>query len=306
MNDAVSFAAGYPKWRRCFAYLVYPAVFLGALLGAHGAMARGTSPPLALATATVVAALCVMVSEWIQPHAARWSRSHGDIPTDAAHVLLSQLLPPPLVDALIRVPLMAAAAWSAGAIGTELWPSNAPMLLQLLLAMVISELGQYGWHRLCHERDWFWRFHATHHSAPRLYWLNAGRFHPLDTVISYTLQATPLLLMGASEPVIVLFSLWTSVHGMFQHSNIELRLGPLNWVFSMAELHRWHHSRDPRDQNTNYGANIIFWDLVFGTYHFPKDRRPDPADVGFEGDERFPRHYLGQLASLFRWDRIYS
>ena len=33
---------------------------------------------------------------------------------------------------------------------------------------------------MMHEVPWLWRFHATHHSAPRLYWLNAGRFHPLD------------------------------------------------------------------------------------------------------------------------------
>ena len=25
-----------------------------------------------------------------------------------------------------------------------------------------------------------WRVHAAHHSAPRLYWLNATRFHPFD------------------------------------------------------------------------------------------------------------------------------
>ena len=54
------------------------------------------------------------------------------------------------------------------------------LLAQLPLALVVAELVEYSFHRLMHEVPWLWRFHATHHSAPRLYWLNAARFHPID------------------------------------------------------------------------------------------------------------------------------
>ncbi len=51
--------------------------------------------------------------------------------------------------------------------------------------MIVSEFGSYWAHRLMHERPLLWRLHAVHHSAERLYWLNAGRFHPLDTAMQY-------------------------------------------------------------------------------------------------------------------------
>lgn len=52
----------------------------------------------------------------------------------------------------------------------------------------------------------------------------------------------------------------------------------------------------PRTANANYGANLIFWDIVFGTRYLPKHREP-PADIGFHGMNRFPRAHLGQLVS---------
>jgi sterol desaturase/sphingolipid hydroxylase (fatty acid hydroxylase superfamily) len=57
--------------------------------------------------------------------------------------------------------------------------------------------------------------------------------------------------------------------GIFQHANVQLRLGPLNWFFSMAELHRWHHSRTVEEANHNYGQTISVWDWVFGTRYLP-------------------------------------
>jgi sterol desaturase/sphingolipid hydroxylase (fatty acid hydroxylase superfamily) len=71
----------------------------------------------------------------------------------------------------------------------------------------------------------------------------------------------------------------------------------------MAELHRWHHSRLPQEANSNFGQNLIVWDVVFGTRLLPRDRRP-PADIGLKDLPTFPMGYLGQLTSPFRWARI--
>jgi sterol desaturase/sphingolipid hydroxylase (fatty acid hydroxylase superfamily) len=154
-----------------------------------------------------------------------------------------------------------------------------------------------------HETRFLWRFHAAHHSARRLYWLNAGRFHPLDLLGQQFLALTPLILLGCGTGVIALPTLFTAIHGLFQHCNVRIRLGPLNWFFSMAELHRWHHSKRVDEANTNYGANIIWWDIVFRSRFLPRDREP-PTDTGIEGLPGFPRSYWGQLLSPFRWKSI--
>jgi sterol desaturase/sphingolipid hydroxylase (fatty acid hydroxylase superfamily) len=76
-------------------------------------------------------------------------------------------------------------------------------------------------------------------------------------------------------------------------------------LFSMAELHRWHHSRVLEEANSNYGNNIILWDLIFGTFYHPKDREPS-EDVGLSDIPDFPKDYLGQLLSPVRWKQIHN
>ena len=78
------------------------------------------------------------------------------------------------------------------------------------LALVIGELGQYWVHRMQHEVPWLWRFHALHHSAPRLYWLNAARFHPFDILINNFAAIVVLVVLGASQNVLLLWALTRS------------------------------------------------------------------------------------------------
>ena len=113
-----------------------------------------------------------------------------------------------------------------------------------------------------------------------------------------------MILLGCGRQVLALFTLSTSVIGMFQHAKIQLRLGPLNWIFSMTELHRWHHSRDKREGNSNYGANLIVWDVLFGTRFLPEERELDPEHIGISNMPNFPQRYLGQLMSPFNWKRL--
>ena len=169
--------------------------------------------------------------------------------------------------------------------------------------LVVAELPKYWLHRLMHERELLWRLHATPHSVPRLYWLNAARFHPLDIAFDTFVGLLPLVLLGCGAQILALFLLVSAVHGYFQHANLQLRLGPLNWFFSMAELHRWHHSRKVFEANHNYGQNVIVWDLVFGTFYWPRDREP-PEKPGLADLPAFPQDWWGQQLSPFRWNAI--
>jgi ornithine lipid hydroxylase len=287
-------------WRLVFRWTIFPGVFFGALLFCGSLLNYGVAPELAGVLAILPAVLLVIAAEQIQPHSALWSKDHGDVLTDFSHALFSQLLPPKLIEAVAVVSLASLGSMIADKAGMSFWPDEWPFLLQLGLAMVIGEFGSYWFHRGCHETSLLWRLHAVHHSSPRLYWLNAGRFHPLDTAVSYCLTLTPLMLLGCCKEVLILSSVFTVVHGIFQHSNIDLKLGPLNYVFSMTELHRWHHSKAIEDANSNYGANLIVWDIVFGTRFFPNDRDHDPKDVGFEGMESYPGTFIPQLCAPFK------
>ena len=90
--------------------------------------------------------------------------------------------------------------------------------------------------------------------------------------------------------------------GLFQHANIDIRLGPLNYVFSAAPVHRWHHSRSREEADHNYGDNFIFWDVVFGTYYRPREREVEA--LGIAGLDAFPKSYVAQLLAPLRWRSI--
>ena len=277
---------------------VFPVVFGLALAAAWWGVVLGVHASVVVFVVSMVAAVIITGLERVLPYEAQWSRSHGDVPTDLVYAVSSLFAAPRLFDTLALaalVPLTGSLSWGVG-----LWPGDWPWGFQVLLAVVLGEFGSYWWHRLLHRWAPLFRLHATHHSAPRLYWLNATRFHPLDNIPMYALHVVPLTLLGVGEPVLVGFTVWSLVHGFFQHANVDLRLGPLNYFFSMAELHRWHHSRDIAEANHNYGSNCIVWDLVFGTFYWPRERRP-PADVGLSELPDFPQRLVPQLLSPFLW-----
>ena len=281
---------------------IFPLIMFGSLVLAIAWMpSQGVYA--AVFEAQIVALLAIAAAERLLPYRPAWNRLHGDLGVDALHAIVSGLGTTQIARPFVQLLGAAFAAELAHVFGATLWPVGWPLLLQLALALVIAELPQYWLHRWQHEHDILWRFHSVHHSAPRLYWLNAARFHPIDLGVLYVVGYLPLVLLGCPVDVILLFGLFDAVFGMLQHCNADVRLGPLNRIFSMAEPHRWHHSRTLAEANTNYGSNLIVWDLVFGTFYLPSDREP-PAAIGIADLPHFPSTYLGQIAAPFRWRRI--
>jgi sterol desaturase/sphingolipid hydroxylase (fatty acid hydroxylase superfamily) len=287
---------------RAASWLVFPVIVGGALLLAVVLEPR-VGAVIALLVAQGSGALAIVAGERLLPFRPAWNRSHGDVVTDVAHAVVSGIGTTQIVRVLVQAVGLVVAARVSRALGSTLWPDGWPLPAQLALALVVAELPQYWLHRWQHEHGALWRFHAVHHSAPRLYWLNAARFHPVDIGLLYLVGYLPLIALGAPELVIMLFTLFDAVFGMFQHSNIAMRLGPLNYVFSAGEPHRWHHSRTLVEANTNYGSNLLVWDVVFGSLFLPADREP-PESIGISDMPDFPQTYGAQLAAPFVWRRL--
>jgi sterol desaturase/sphingolipid hydroxylase (fatty acid hydroxylase superfamily) len=280
--------------------LVMPGTLAVALAAALLAMERSGSVsvilPILLASIAWVAWL-----ERVLPYRAEWNRARGDLLADALYLPTTSAVAG-LVRPVVVTAAVGAASFVSARFGVGLWPHAWPLWAQLPLAWVVVELFAYWPHRWLHQVPWLWRLHATHHSAERLYWLNATRAHPLEHVFRSAFGMLPLALAGAAPELLALQAVTDSVVGLFQHANVDIRLGPLNWVFSAAPVHRWHHSRSRGEADHNYGDTFIFWDLVFGTYYRPKEREVEA--LGIAGLDAFPRGYLAQLAAPFRWREI--
>jgi sterol desaturase/sphingolipid hydroxylase (fatty acid hydroxylase superfamily) len=269
-------------------------LYLGVLVAttALGASALADGVNAGFVAGVGFVALCALflaLERW-RPWRSAWLRDWSDLRVDLPLILLA-------------APAGLFVKWAEGfsaALGLGVWPVHWPLLAQAVLALLLGDFVRYWFHRAEHAWLPLWRIHATHHSAERLYCVNGPRLHPLEVALSGALQTMPLAALGAGGDALALQVLLTLAIGRFQHCNIALTLGPLDYVFSAPGPHRWHHARDARTAKCNYGGDVLLWDHVFGTFFLPHDRDASDA-VGIENGERFPRDILGVLASPFAW-----
>lgn len=262
----------------------------------------GVSPSGLVPALVLPAVVIVTLAERFLPYRPGWNRSQGDVGVDLIHLFVSQLTAPAVYSAALTVAVLPIAHALESRFGSPLWPSQSPLVVQMILALVIAELGQYWMHRWFHQSELGWSLHSVHHSPKRLYWVNTGRTHPFDVLLVMAATLLPLLALGVSAEALAAYSIYNTVHGLFMRSNVGIRLGPFNFLCSNVELHRWHHSVRTSEANHNFGSSIILWDIVFGTRYLPADRHV--GGLGLSDLPDFPKGYLGQLAAPFRWSAL--
>jgi sterol desaturase/sphingolipid hydroxylase (fatty acid hydroxylase superfamily) len=283
--------------RRALSYLAWPLLVGQSLALTLWAMrTRAIDPEFAATIGALVSGLGCFALERVIPFEPEWRRSKGDVGTDVMHAVLGVAIAPALIRGLCLASLVRASHALAAFAGRAevLWPTRWPLAVQLALALLVSELGGYAVHRAQHRSRRLWPVHAVHHDAPRVYFFNGARLHFGDTAMTLVGAIFPLILLGVGADVLAMVSAIAGAHLPLQHVNADLRFGVLEYVVSAPTVHRWHHSRDPREGESNYGGLLIVWDLVFGTYLNPRDRRP-PSDVGLYTGEQLAREWWKQL-----------
>ena len=138
-----------------------------------------------------------------------------------------------------------------------------------LLAYFIATFVFYWWHRWRHEYDFLWRaFHQIHHSPQRLEVITSFYEHPGEMIVNSLIGSVLVYtLLGLSLEAGLTYTACTAIGEFFYHTNVRTP----QWVgyfFQRPEMHRIHHQYG-RHKN-NYG-DIVWWDMLFGTYENPKE-----------------------------------
>ena len=276
-------------------YGAYPFVLLAGIALHYLLLANHASIQVATYLPVMIGAAMVGVLERAYPHRRQWWTDREEWLHDVVFMTVIQGVFPKIV----AVAVMFALAQIFGGHGLILegpWPTHWPVYLQMLLMMLLADGLRYWLHRWAHEWEPLWRFHAVHHSPHRLYWLNVGRFHPIDKGLQLLLDTLPFLMLGVQPEVLALYVVCYAINGFFQHSNVDVRLGFLNYLISGPELHRWHHSMVKEESNHNYGNNLIIWDWVFGTWYLPATR--EVQELGLV-NRTYPSTFLEQMRIPF-------
>ena len=279
--------------QKVLGWVAYPATIAGAFLVNTALLSAGL-PILAAAYVSVaLAAGAVTCFEFAIPYDRAWQPRWNDVKNDLLFMVAVQMVLPQLLGLLAALALLNSLAPLALPV-TGLWPHALSVPLQVALMLFAAELLRYPLHVAAHNTKTLWRLHAVHHSPKKLYWLNVGRFHPVEKALQYVLDTLPFVLLGVGAEVVALYFVFYAMNGFFQHSNVDVRYGFLNYVVSGPELHRWHHSKLIEESNRNYGNNLIVWDIVFGTWFLPRHARV--GDLGLL-NRSYPPGFLSQMTA---------
>ncbi|MAK59968.1 MAG: fatty acid hydroxylase [Ponticaulis sp.] len=271
-----------------------PLFFIGFIGAAVWMVANGASK-IWLAGLLLPAIALSFIAERIAPFEENWNHSKGDTTRDTLHAVINELTNAASVAA---IPILAAMTH-----GFDVWPGEWPLWAQLVMTILIADFGITMAHYASHKIEALWRLHAVHHSVERMYGFNGLMKHPLHQAIELTAGTTPLLLMGMPLEIGALLGFAAAIQLLLQHSNTDMRVGTLIYLWAVAPGHRHHHLAHKVKGDVNFGLFTMLWDHLLGT--FVKDRpQPRDGELGVAGRPDYPVGYSAQLVEPFRrWDR---
>ena len=246
---------------------------------------------MGLAGLLCLAIIATFVAERIAPYEPVWNEAQDDRARDIVHAIVNESS---TLFAVMLLPLI-----SSLGVGANLWPQEWPLWTQLLMAILVADFGITLAHYASHRVSWLWRLHAVHHSVRRLYGFNGLMKHPLHQTIELTAGTLPLILLGITQDIAALLALAVAVQLLLQHTNADIRIGSLGYIWAVAPGHRLHHRASETEGNVNFGLFTLIWDHLLGTFRHPC-RQVRNDEIGLADRIDYPATYSGQLIEPFR------
>ena len=232
------------------------------------------------------------LAEHVLPYEQDWNEGKGDQLKDTVHALVYEVSSFNAV--VIGLPIVAALVPWPG-----IWPTEWPFVLQVIMAIVVADIGVTAIHYISHKVDWLWRLHAVHHGVVRLYGFNGLVRHPLHHFLDLLFGTMPLLLAGMPFEVAVALAFASSVQLLVQHSNVDYELGVFKYFLAIGPVHRLHHVNWQDEGDVNFGLYFTFWDMMLGTFRLSSAQAPVAGDIGIQDMPNYPQTYLKQLVQPF-------
>ncbi|WP_296763637.1 sterol desaturase family protein [Sediminimonas sp.] len=146
---------------------------------------------------------------------------------------------------------------------------DVPFWLAIVVSMLLLDLAIYLQHVMFHAVPGLWRLHRMHHADLDFDATTGLRFHPVEILISMGVKLAVVAALGPPAIAVLLFEVLLNATALFNHANIDLPR-PVDRILRLfvvtPDMHRVHHSVDPRETNSNYGFNLPWWDRLLGTY----------------------------------------
>lgn len=148
-----------------------------------------------------------------------------------------------------------------------------------VVLFLAEDLTYYWFHRLSHERRFWWAAHVNHHSSQHYNLSTALRQTWTGGVAGTWLLWLPLSFLGFPPAMVAIQKGVSLVYQFWIHTEAIGRMPAwFEAVFNTPSHHRVHHARNPRYLDRNYAGVLIVWDRLFGT--FEPERAEEPCRYG--------------------------
>ena len=144
------------------------------------------------------------------------------------------------------------------------FPENSPW--PWVIGFFGIDFLYYWWHRFSHEVNFLWGVHAVHHQSED-YNLAVALRQPYFSALTLFAFYLPLALLGVPPLIYATHAALSLLYQFWIHTELIDRLPrPLEWVLNTPSHHRVHHGINLEYLDKNYGAILIVWDRLFGTF----------------------------------------
>jgi sterol desaturase/sphingolipid hydroxylase (fatty acid hydroxylase superfamily) len=146
---------------------------------------------------------------------------------------------------------------------------EAPFVVALGVGFLVRSLVSWFIHYAMHNVPVLWRVHRVHHTDTHLDVSTTVRFHPLEFLVSAPFVIATVMAFGLPPIVVMLFELFDAAIAVFSHANTRMPVWldrALGVLVITPNMHRIHHSTVEPETNSNYGATLVIWDRLFGTF----------------------------------------
>ncbi len=187
---------------RTFPWVIYP-FGVGMAIYLHVSMQSwGIDLQISTYTPVFLAVGMITLFEIYFPNLQQWRPEFDDVKNDVIYMLFVQALLPKAL-AFLSALILLRYTQNSGLPISSYWPHHWPYWIQGIVMVLSADFLRYWFHVACHKNGFLWRFHAVHHSPGKLYWVNTGRFHPIEKAAQFLFDALPFILLGISEKDVV-------------------------------------------------------------------------------------------------------
>ena len=136
---------------------------------------------------------------------------------------------------------------------------------QWVIAFFTVDFVYYWWHRASHEVNFMWAAHVVHHQSEDYNLAVALRQAWFTSVTDWPFYL-PMAFLGVNLEIFLLSNAVSLLYEFWIHTELIRRIDPLEYVLNTPAHHRVHHATNPEYLDKNYGATLIVWDHLFGTF----------------------------------------